>query len=63
MSFNVGGIVLILFIIMLNEASQGGILDILSEFDDNNLFALASTVTQGLLKNKIESREGESLYG
>ncbi|RZC40899.1 C3orf38 -like protein, partial [Asbolus verrucosus] len=42
---------------MLNEESRLGIQEILSDIDDNSIFSLAATVTQGLLKNKIDSRQ------
>jgi hypothetical protein len=43
---------------MLNEASKLGIEEILSSLDDNTIFALATTVTQGLLKNRLNTRQG-----
>ncbi|XP_044254664.1 uncharacterized protein C3orf38 homolog isoform X2 [Tribolium madens] len=42
---------------MLNEASKQGIREILSTLDDNTLFSLSGTVTQGLLKNRINNRQ------
>lgn len=44
---------------MLNEVSKSGIREILASLDDPNLLSLASTITQGFLKNKIDSRDGK----
>ncbi|KYB26003.1 Uncharacterized protein C3orf38-like protein [Tribolium castaneum] len=42
---------------MLNDTSRQGICEILASLDDNTLFNLAGTVTQGLLKNRINTRD------
>lgn len=44
---------------MSKDQLRRGVEDILSNFDDANLSSLAATVTQGLLKDKINSREGD----
>lgn len=38
-------------------ADQQGIMEILSKLDDDEIYALAKTVTQGLLK--IENKDGK----
>ncbi|XP_063910831.1 uncharacterized protein C3orf38 homolog [Zophobas morio] len=42
---------------MLNGTSKAGITEILSFLDDNTVLSLATTVTQGLLKNRLNTRE------
>lgn len=45
---------------MLNEVSRQGISEILASLDDNTVQSLAGTITQGLLKNKINTRQGKT---
>lgn len=44
-----------------NTRAQQGIREILSKLEDNELLNLAATVTQGLLKNKVESSDGKKI--
>lgn len=41
-----------------NVKAKEGLKEIFSKFEDVDLFALAATVTQGLLKKKLNNREG-----
>jgi len=43
---------------MENTVAVNGIQQILSKLEDEELLALAATVTQGLLRNKLETRKG-----